>query len=193
MKNLFPLVLLSAVLAISACDETTNTKEEVLKDAANFEKGVSTAFDYNNGLVSQVSLLQAEYTKFDRITGADDFDMSNDDFSKRYTDAYNAFMKECNRVRGVVSSVKPVGKSAGAFRDAALKCINAYGELGALLAPDIVSVAISVNDESFFEDLDGAYNLVEETEDGYIAMNKTFCNNNDITLGETVDIEELAK
>jgi hypothetical protein len=92
-----------------------------------------------------------------------------------------------------VSSVKPVGKSSGAFRDAALKCINAYGNLGDLLAPIVVSLAISENDTDFFEKLDVTYSLVTESEDGYIAMNKTFCKNNDITLGETVDIEELAK
>ena len=195
MKNLFPLVLLSVVLAVSACDltESTNTKEEVKKDAANFEKGVSTALEYNDGLVSEMSLMMAEYLKLDRIMNDENFDLSNDDFSKKYSNAYNAFMKECNRVRGVLSSVKPVGNDAGSYRDAALNCINAYTEYGDLLATDVINRGIEEDYDSFMAELEAAYNLVTQTENELRIHQNDFASNNGITIGEAVDVEELAK
>ena len=193
MKNLFPLVLLSAVLAVSACDETTSVKEDVLKDAKNFEDGVSNVTEYNDGLVSNVSLLQAEWQKLDRVINSNEFDLTNDDFNKKYSSAHSAFMNEYNRVKSALSSVSPIGKGGAEYRVAALGCINAYGELGALVAPNNLSLAILEQDEKYFDDYDRAFEKVIEAENGYIAANKSFASKNNRRLEKSIDIEELAK
>lgn len=194
MKKLIPLFLCSLLLTTPACEVTDNTsKADVLKNAANFEKGVDTALEYNNGLVSQVSLLQAVYVKMENIILEENFDLSNADYYKRYSKAYNDCSKKCKKVKKVVSSVKPVGKESGKYRDAAIGFINSISNMSPLFAPEALKKAVIENDTAFFERRNKLYQLAMQKRDGYLKMNDTFCKKNNIKVTGKVDIKELAK
>jgi len=194
MKKLIPLLLFSILLATPACEVTDNTsKEDVIKNAKDFENGVDTALEYNNGLVSQVSLLQADYIKMENIILEENFDLANADYYKRYSKAYTDFSKKCKRVKKVVSSVKPVGKQSGKYRDAAIGFINSFSNMSPLFVPEVLKKAVIENDTGFFERRGKLYQLAMQKRDGYLKMNDTFCKKNNIKVSGKVDIKELAK
>ena len=194
MKKIIPLILFSLLLALSACEVTDNTsKENILKNAANFENGVDTPLEYNNGLVSQVSLLQAAIVKLENIIFEENFDPSNADHYKGYSKAYDDFSKKCKKVKKVVSSVKPVGKQSGKYRDAAIGFINSISNLSPLYAPEVVKKAYFDTDKSWGERRDKLNQIAFQERDSYLKMNDIFCKKNNITVSGNVDINELAK
>ena len=194
MKKIIPLILFSLLLALSACEVTDNTsKENILKNAANFEKGVDTPLEYNNGLVSQVSLLQAAYVKMENIIFEENFDLSNADFYERYSKAYDDFSKKCKKVKRVVSSVKSVGKQSGKYKDAAIGFVNSISNMSPLFAPEVLKKAVIENDTAFFDRRSKLYQLAMKKRDGYLKMNDTFCKKNNIKVTGKIDISELAK
>ena len=196
MKKFLNIIILIFLVSLTACDlnsENKITQDDLLSDASKFENGVSTALDYNNGLVSEISLLQVEYAKVDNIMNEDGFDLNDSDFYTRYIVAYNSFKNECQRIKSVVSKVAPVGTGGPEFKRVSLECADAYIDLANLIDAESVINVLNNADEGQYSLIEASYERVDQKENNYILMNERFCNLNDITMGEAVDIEALAK
>ena len=196
MKKIRNIIILLFVFSLTACDlssEDKITQGDLLSDASKFENGVSTALDYNNGLVSLISLLQVEYAKVDNIMSEDDFDLNDPDFYSRYSAAYISFKNECQRIKSVVTKVAPVGTGGAEFKRVSLECADAYIDLANLIDAESVLNVLNNADEQQYSLIEASYERVDQKENNYISMNERFCKLNDITMGAAVDIEALAK
>ena len=129
----------------------------------------------------------------DNIMNEDGFDLNDSDFYTRYIVAYNSFKNECQRIKSVVSKVAPVGTGGPEFKRVSLECADAYIDLANLIDAESVINVLNNADEGQYSLIEASYERVDQKENNYILMNERFCNLNDITMGEAVDIEALAK
>ena len=195
MKKIYGLIIPIVLFAFISCGDNgeKTSKEDLLSDAKKLETGVYTPLDYNDGLVSEISLLQVAYAKVDQMMQEDAFDLNNDSFFERYNKAHQNFVNECMRIKSVLNKLSPIGERGTEYKEISIQCVDAYASLGELIDAENLKEIINTQNELQYSSIDMAYMIVDQSENTYIEMNRNYAIANGITLGEAVDIDELAK
>lgn len=195
MKKIYGLIIPIVLFAFISCGDNgeKTSKEDLISDAKKLETGVYTALDYNDGLVSEISLLQVAYAKLDQIMIEDAFDLNNNSFFERYNKAHKTFMSECMRIKSVLNKLSPIGERGAEYKEISLQCADAYASLGELIEAENLKEIINTQNELQFSSIDMASMIVDQAQNTYIEMNRSYAIANDLTLGESMDIDELAK
>ena len=187
-KNIL-LLFTSCILILSSCGNDTPKEklDDIKSDASNFEDGVSTAMAYNDGVISELTLLELKFMDLNsQLENGPD---------ENYPETYTACLQEHKRVKDVIYKVTPAGIGGSDFKNAALDYINAYGVLVDFLAPDMV---VEIMDESMDEMSElalgfaGAYTKFENANIALSEAQEIFARKNDSYIDEeSINIDEL--
>lgn len=187
-KNIL-LLFTSCILILSSCGNDTPKEklDDIKSDASNFEDGVSTAMAYNDGVISELTLLELKFMDLNsQLENGPD-----ENYPKTYTEC----LQEHKRVKDVIYKVTPAGIGGSDFKNAALDYINAYGVLVDFLAPDMV---VEIMDESTDEMSElalgfaGAYTKFENANNALSEAQEIFARKNDSYIDEeSINIDEL--
>ena len=187
------LFLTSCLVRLNSCggDTPKDKLNEIKSDPSNFEEGVSSAMDYNDGVISELSLLDLKTYSLEKH------------FEKGLDDDYVGFYEECmneyQRVSRVIRKVAPAGIGGADFKASALEYIDSYGAM--LKSYDPVSLTrileqiesdetLSIMEmvsamDSAIEDYQKKYNMLSEAQ-------KIFASRNDVKIEEEAyDLDEL--
>ena len=187
-KNIL-LLFTSCILILSSCGNDTPKEklDDIKSDASNFEDGVSTAMAYNDGVISELTLLELKFMDLNsQLENGPD---------ENYPETYTECLQEHKRVKDVIYKVTPAGIGGSDFKNAALDYINAYGVLVDFLAPDMV---VEIMDESTDEMSElalgfaGAYTKFENANNALSEAQEIFARKNDSYIDEeSINIDEL--
>ena len=188
------LIIFLLAFTYSCGDETSVDKlNDIKSDASNFEDGVSTAMEYNDGVISEISLLDLKMMALNEQVenGIDD----------TYSKVYEEFIKEYERVSGVIYRVAPAGKGGTDFKASALDYIDSYGEIIDYFAPENITEMMEImngdatpSDEqsSYIADFMSALEDVDSKFEALAEAQQVFANKNDSYIKkEEVDLEEI--
>ena len=187
-KNIL-LLFTSCLLILSSCgDDTPKEKlNDIKNDASNFEDGVSTAMAYNDGVISELTLLELKFMDLNT--------QLENGLDENYPETYTECLQEHKRVKDVIYKVAPAGIGGSDFKNAALDYINAYGFLVDFLAPEMV---VQIMDESTDEiselalNFAEAYTKFENANNALSNAQEIFARKNDSYIDEeSINIDEL--
>ena len=131
-KNILLLLTFSLLLLNSCGNDTPKDKlNDIKKDASNFEDGVSNAMDYNDGVISELTLLELKLMDLNS--------QIENGLDANYPEIFSECLKEQKRVHDVIYKVAPAGVGGAEFKNTAINYINAYGDLLDYFTPEKVS------------------------------------------------------
>ena len=188
------LIVLLLAFGYSCGDETPIDKlNDIKSDASNFEEGVSTAMEYNDGVISEISLLDL------KMMGL------NEQVDKGLDESYPALYEECvkeyDRVSNVIHRVAPNGIGGADFKVSATNYIDSYGKMLEYFNPESIAQFLEImnseetqsaetikSTEDFFE----AMQSVDATFDELTKAQQIFASKNNSYIKEdNIDLEEL--
>ena len=189
-------ILIMVLLAISySCgDDTAIDKlNDIKSDASNFEDGVSTAMEYNDGVISEISLLDL------KMMGLNE--QAEKGLDETYPSLYEDCLKEYARVSSVIHKVSPAGVGGVDFKLAATNYIESYGEMLEYFNPESIARILEIiNNEQaqssefleYTESFFSAMEKVDEAFDQLSSAQQIFATKNDSKIKEdNIDLEEL--
>ena len=191
LHSLFILFLL--VFTYSCGDDTAVDKlNDIKTDASNFEDGVSTAIDYNDGVISEISLLDLKMMAL------------NEQAEKGVDDAYPGLYEEClneyQRVSGVIRKVAPAGIGGADFKISALAYIDSYGVMLEYFTPESITEILEQMEsdelqtmeelnyiDEFFkamQDVDQKFDMLSDAQQVFAKRNDSYVKKDEVDLEE---------
>lgn len=188
------LIVLLLAFGYSCGDETPlDQLNDIKSDASNFEDGVSTAMEYNDGVISEISLLDL------KMMGLNE--QADNGLDESYPALYEECTKEYDRVSNVILKVAPYGIGGADFKVSAINYIDSYGEMLEYFNPESIAKLLEIVSseetqsaesikytEGFFE----AMQSVDATFDELTKAQQIFATKNDSYIKEeNIDLEEV--
>ena len=187
-KNILLLFTFSLLLLNSCGNDTPKDKlNDIKKDASNFEDGVSSALAYNDGIISELALMDLKFMELNSYieNGPDE----------NYPETYAECVQEHKRIYDVVNKVAPFGIGASDFKNAALDYLNAYGDFLDFLAPEKWDVMMDESSDEISELSLGfaeAYTQFENELNRLNDAQQIFAKKNDFRIDdEEYDLEKI--
>ena len=188
------LIILLLAFTYSCGDETSVDKlNDIKSDASNFEDGVSTAIEYNDGVISEISLLDLKMMALNEQAekGVDD----------EYPKLYEECLNEYQRVSAIIRKVAPAGVGGADFKISALAYIDSYGVMLEYFTPESITgilEQLNSDEEQNMEQLsyfDGFFKAMQDVDNKFDMLSEAqqvFANKNDSYVEKNeVDLEEI--
>lgn len=188
----FLIVVLLAFTYSCGDDTAVDKLNDIKTDASNFEDGVSTAIDYNDGVISEISLLDLKMMAL------------NEQAEKGVDDAYPGLYEEClneyQRVSGVIRKVAPAGIGGADFKISALAYIDSYGVMLEYFTPESITgileqmesdelqtmEELNYIDEFFkaMQDVDQKFDMLSDAQQVFAKRNDSYVKKDEVDLEE---------
>ena len=188
----FLIVVLLAFTYSCGDDTAVDKLNDIKTDASNFEDGVSTAIEYNDGVISEISLLDLKMMAL------------NEQAEKGVDDAYPKLYEEClneyQRVSGVIRKVTPAGIGGADFKISALAYIDSYGVMLEYFTPESITgileqmesdeeqtmEQLNYIDEFFkaMQDVDDKFDMLSEAQQVFEKRNDSYVKKDEVDLEE---------
>ena len=187
-KNILLLFTFSLLLLNSCGNDTPKDKlNDIKKDASNFKDGVSSALAYNDGIISELTLLELKLMDLNS--------QIENGLDANYPEIFSECLKEQKRVHDVIYKVAPAGVGGAEFKNTAINYINAYGDLLDYFTPEKVSELMDESTNEMSEITLGfieAFTNYENANNSLAEGQQIFARKNDSYIEEeSVDLDEL--